>query len=363
MTQPGPRRRRDIETRHHVTLMETGQRLGRSLAPAVATADLHGRVSPANVHLCAALGALAVQCARALGATDADADRAGQAAATLSLVTKIDDQVIDGLQFHGGPDSPRGDLAQRCRGFLDATLRSIRTGAPATPEPRAHLAATLGRALVGLGPHHDRVEALLDEIAAGWSVQVEAVTTLSAHPRTVSLDEVRGVTTAISARWLRMITMVGGLARTAARPLTDDERDAFNGWGDAIQRADALTDLGKDLADGLVSSLPAWHLYRCSPSRWAEACRSPQAAYRAVAHLDLDILCTTPAATLDALHARQGALGAVPGLLRWIHGFLTWRYLRHPLCARAQTHPAFSPHLTQIAGWTAYQAAARGAPA
>jgi hypothetical protein len=68
----------------------------------------------------------------------------------LSLLTKIDDQVIDALEFHGGPPACGRDLQaleRKTRAYLAPTLASIRSGRPDTAQPRCVLAAALGRRL------------------------------------------------------------------------------------------------------------------------------------------------------------------------------------------------------------------------
>ena len=336
-------------------LLQTGARLGKLLRPAVHAADLDRRVSARNLHLCAALGALAVETAKALGASAEDADRAGHAAAMLSLVTKVDDQIIDSPDFHGGMQTDRAALRDRCTRFLAPTLTSIRTGRPATDEPRCQLAAQLGCALRDLGSHGDRLSVLLDEIAHGWGVQVDAVAVFSAHPSTVDLETVAGVTAQISGSWLRMISLVGTLAPGALRGFTVDEHRAFTEWGRAIQQADALADLGKDIADGLVSSLPAWLLHDVGPGAWEAGLACPEIA---VAAHNIDVRCVVSAAELGGLRARLSGLGKVPALLHWIHGFLLFRYLQGPACVRPMDHPAMAPHMGSVGSWAAYLGAA-----
>ena len=313
-----------------IRLQATGTRLGSELRNAVEAADLAGRVKPRHIHLCAALGHLAESAAAALGAEPACIKAAGHAAATLSLLTKIDDQVIDHPHHHGGTSTPRPIVRERTRAFLQPTLDSIHTGRPATSEPRCRLAAQLGRDLIALGPHTSRRARLLHEVTTGWATQVDAVAVLSAHPATVDRPTVAAVTTDISSRWLGMVTAVGMLAASATRALTPAEWAGFRLWGAAIQRADALADLDKDLEDGLVSSLPAWELFQTDPTAWSAICRSPQLAYAAVA--PLEDRCLAPTSVVHQAQAAHANLGDVPALLSWIHSFLLWRYAHHPRC-------------------------------
>ena len=315
---------------HSQRLLEVGARLATPLRGEVEAADLVDRVQPRHIHLCAALGWLAEAAALALGARPLHARQAGHAAAMLSLLTKIDDQVIDHPTFHGGTPTDRATLRRRTAAFLQPTLTSMRGARATTPEPRCRFAARLGGRLRSLGPHADRLTTLWDECAAGWATQVDAVAVLSAAPPQVSGARVAAVTGDISARWLRMITLVGPLAASASRGLHRAELQAFDPWGAAIQRADALADLDKDLADGLVSSLPSWLLHARSPSAWRAAVQNPGEAHAQVALHAVDLPCVAPPprAAAEAL----AGLGEVPGLLRWIHGFLLWRYAVHPAC-------------------------------
>lgn len=292
----------------------------RALAPSVALAadaflqeirldrlDPEGSISPSSRRLCAGLGVLA----RAAGG---DA-RHGLAGAMLSLLTKLDDQVIDGLPFHAGLSRP--EAHGKTRRYLAPTLASIRSGAPANDEERCMFAARLGRLLRSLGD----CTHVLDTIARGWEVQAVAVSTLTRHASEVTLDEVAAVTRAISGVWLLMIAEVGTIG---ARPFSSEERDAFLLWGDAIQKADALNDLTKDIADGHWATFPLRLLYE----------RSPAAYHAARAGGDVDALLDAhhvPAACFDPSTVRRAeaahaSLGDVPVLLRWIHDHLMARY-------------------------------------
>ena len=67
------------------------------------------------------------------------------AGAGLSLLTKLDDQVIDGLPFHGRQKDAHA-LRRRLCGYLWPTLWSILEASPASSgDPRTEMAAELGR--------------------------------------------------------------------------------------------------------------------------------------------------------------------------------------------------------------------------
>ncbi|MFO7566917.1 MAG: hypothetical protein R6X02_30010 [Enhygromyxa sp.] len=319
-------------------LLDTAAHHLRPLALLLAAADPGASVSPRSRMLCAGLACLARSCYAALGGLT-QIDEVGEAAAMLSLLTKIDDQVIDALEFHGGPLERRRDraaLERRTRAYLAPTLASIRAGQPANAEPRCLLAATLGRRLAALAGDRDRLAHLLDTIAFGWEVQVRAVRVLSSDPARVERAEVEAVTADISGAWLLMITMIGALPEDAARPLSADEIAGFYEWGLHIQTADALADLAKDTADGLVASRPGFELARTRPALWRAAFAQAELAplYRGMVEAQIDLELWPAAEQLDALAQQLAGLGAVPSWLRWIHGFLSARWLVHPLCPR-----------------------------
>ena len=318
--------------------------------PLIERADPRASVSPRSRMLCAGLAGLARACLRGL-APEPDAidptlaREVGEAAAMLSLLTKIDDQVIDALDFHGGPTRRRDPVAldRRTRAYLAPTLASLRQATPITREPRCELAARLGQRLRALASSRERLDHLLATIAFGWEVQVRAVRLLSSDPAEVEASAIAAVSADISGAWLLMITMIGELPEAAARPIGAHEQQAFYRWGLAIQAADALADLGKDTRDGLVASWPGVLLDRAEPGRcrWRAALGSPRAEQAALAQLyagmgehaiDLAILPTP--AQLDQLELELAGLGEVARWLRWIHGFLSWRWLEHPLCPR-----------------------------
>lgn len=320
-------------------LVAAGDGYLAELGPAVGAADPEARVEPRSRVLCAALGLLGVITLRALGG-GASAAAVGRAAAMLSLLTKIDDQVIDARAFHGGAATDRAELRARTRAFLAPTLASLREARPATGEARCAFAADLGRALRGLGGDPARLAHLLDTIAMGWEIQVEAVAVLTSHPSAVSRAEVASITRRISGAWLLMIAMVGALPADAQRPLSKAEEEGFFAWGAAIQRTDALADLAKDLADGHLASYPGRILWERAPAAYLDAAaRGDAAAIYALARahaVDRDCLADPD----EPAHAALDALGEVPSLLAWIRAYLARRYLAHPLSAATAAPPA-----------------------
>ena len=256
-------------------LLAAGDRFLAAIGPALDAADAEGRVARGSRLLCSALGLLGVETYRALGGRGRE-DEVGRAAAMLSLLTKIDDQVIDAPGFHGGASTPRAELRARVRAFLAPTLASVRAARPANGEPRCAFAAALGEALRGLDPGHDgpaRLAHLHDTLAMGWEVQVEAVSVLTSDPGAVTLAEVSSITRRISGAWLLMIAMVGVLPGDVTRALSPGEEAAFFAWGSAMQRADALADLEKDVADLHLSSWAGKLLADRAPAAYLEAAR------------------------------------------------------------------------------------------
>lgn len=285
--------------------------------------------------LCAALGALATHAGRALGASSS-LPAAMEAAALLSVLTKVDDEVIDRAAFHGGPLRRGGHraLRRRVRRYLAPSLTSLRTGRAAGPDARCELAADVGRRLRALAADDDRLDRLHAVIADGWQTQVRAVDILSRHPAETSMADVGHVTAAISGDWLLMITMVGGLAQDAGREISDDEVRAFSAWGWHIQRADALADFVKDAQDGLANS---WAGRTCF-ERWGDA--YVQALQRRdICTLEgmLDGCASACLADSGALRDAANALvslGEVPIALTWIQSMLVarWEARRQEAC-------------------------------
>jgi hypothetical protein len=257
----------------------------------------------------------------------------GRVAAMLAMLTKIDDEVIDGLAFHGGAATDRAELRARTRAFVAPTLASVRAARPASDEPRCAFAAALGAALRDLAGDPARLDHLIAAVAAGWEVQVSAVAVLTSHPAATTRAAVAEVTRAISGAWLSMIAMVGTLPDDAARAFTPEEEAQFFAWGWAIQRADALADLEKDLADGHRASWAGFLLWERGGAAYPAAVdRGDVAAVRALvrAHgVDRDSL--PDAAEAAALGGALAGLGRVPALLAWIHAYLVCRYEAHVL--------------------------------
>lgn len=348
-------------------LLDTAAHHLKPLEQLLAIADPRATVSRRSQLLCAGLACLARSCYAALGGRTRD-DEVGETAAMLSLLTKIDDQVIDALEFHGGPlqrGRDRAALERKTRAYLAPTLASIRSGQPADAEPRCLLAAALGRRLRSLACDRDRLAHVIDTIAFGWEVQVRAVRVLSSDPASVERAEVEAVTADISGAWLLMITMIGELPEDAARPLSADEIAAFYDWGLHIQTADALADLAKDTADGLVASRPGLELARAQAKLWRGAFERAELAqlYGGIVEAAIDLALWPTHAQLEALDRRLAGLGAIASWLRWIHGFLSHRWLVHPLCPRELDDPALA-RITRAHGgyawaavWTRWQAA------
>lgn len=323
--------------------------------PLVAAADPSGTVSPRSRVLCAALAALGLEAYRALGgrlhATDV-----GTAAVMLSLLTKIDDQVIDSAAFHGGMITETEVVADRVRTRLAPTLASVRTGTPATQETRCLLAAALGQRLEALSGDPSRLRHLVSVIALGWEIQARGVSILSRHPGKVPRQQVSRATRDISGAWLLMITLVGTLPADAARSLQAAEEEAFFAWGQFIQQADALADLDKDTQDGLVCSVPGHYAYQNNPETFlaAVARRDSGALYALYANSGADLACLPALEQRRSLLAPLADLGQVGPILEWIHGFLLWRYLQHPACQRSASHQQVRPLLHDPHGWTKF---------
>lgn len=353
-------------------LLRTAARHLHELQPLLARADPGGLISPRSRMLCSGLSCLARSAYLALGGRQ-QLDAVGEAAAMLSLLTKLDDQIIDALEFHGGPLAPAPtrrptELDARTRAYLAPTLASIRQARPVSPEPRCLLAAELGQRLRALACSSERLDHLLDTIAFGWEVQVRAVRLLSSPPETVSPAAVAAVSADISGAWLLMITMIGELPADAARPLSAHECASFYSWGLHIQTADALADLAKDTADGLVCSRPGQHLAQREPQLWRRALERGELAplYAGMVEHDLDLELLPRADELDALADQLGALGQVGAWLRWIHAFLSWRWFIHPACPRELDETLFDTLLPDrlgralgrgwAGGWARWQA-------
>jgi hypothetical protein len=344
-------------------LLHTGTAQMAELGPMTDAADPDGTVSLRSRLLCAGLSELGSATYAALGGAR-HGNQVARAASLLSLLTKIDDQVIDSRTFHGGWRTDRDTLRDRTRRWLAPTLASVRSGTAATPEPRCELAAELGRALRSESFDPARRDHVLEVIARGWEIQVQAVVTYTAHPSSVPAEQIDKVTADISGAWLLMIALCGTLPHDAARGLTADEERAFFTFGGPIQQADALADLGKDAGEGLIATVPGQHTWHAAGERYLTAVRDvdERTLYQLVARHDADLRCLPPAGALEAAAAELGGLGDLPALLRWIHGFLLTRYLDHPCCERPRAHPAFLPHAHRLAAAPAGLGTAPEAP-
>jgi hypothetical protein len=336
-------------------LLAAGGAYLEEISPLLSAADPEGRVAPRSRRLCGALGLLSRVAYEALGGRR-HAGAVGVAGAALSLLTKVDDEVIDGHAFHGGMATDRRALRARTAAYLRPTLASLRSGVAAGEEPRCAMAADVGQRLRRLTGDPTRLSHLLSVIAEGWRIQVDAVEVLSSHPGAVSLAEVASVTRRISGAWLLMIALIGALPEDAARPLSADEEEAFYDWGFHIQRADALADLEKDTRDGLVSSFAGRLAWEREPARYLPACARGDAAalYMMLARHRVDEACLSGGVPEGALSARLAGLGEVHPLLGWIHGFLIHRYLVHPRSLRDGRDPAFRPFWDRRAAWATY---------
>jgi hypothetical protein len=344
-------------------LLATGAMLADRLGAVIDDADPEGTIRLHSRLLCAGLAELAGACHRALGGDPARELEVLEAAALLALLTKLDDQVIDGRPFHGGAQTDRGVLRRRTREWLAPTLESIRLGRPVEDSPRCRLAARFGAAVTALAGDEQRRTALLELVARGWGIQVDAVTAFTDHPSRVHGPSLDVVTGDVSGAWLLMITLVGALPADASRWLSTDEQTAFFDWGLYIQRADALCDLAKDQEEGLISTWAGWTAWHADPLAVDRAIEAgdPGPIYALLAARRLDRRGLPDAATVDALTGRLAELGALPGLLRWIHGFLLGRYLGSPGSRSRLDDPDFARHLSDHRSWQTVDAPRRNA--
>jgi hypothetical protein len=312
-------------------LLHAGERFFSALARPLDDADPGGLVSGPSRLLCSALGLVSQLCYGACGGRD-EAYEAGLAGAQLALLTKLDDEVIDAPAFHGvGRRRGLAGMRAKVLAYLEPTRRSLRSGRPASSEPRARFAASLGARLAALSGSPDRLEHLLDVVEEGFRVQADAVAIFSAPPAAVSLGEVAAVTARISGAWLLMIALCGTLPADA-RPLSPEDEALFYAWGWHVQRADALCDLAKDLGDGLGSTYPLRLLWARDPALYRRSLAAgPAEVYRQLGALGLDRACLPEPGELDALALRSRPLGPLPSLFCWVHGLLAYRYARHRL--------------------------------
>lgn len=315
-------------------------------------ADPQGTVSQPSRLLCAGLAVLGVEAYRSLGGRK-HAEDVGIAATMLSLLTKIDDQVIDSASFHGGMDRESEEVAERVRVRLAPTLASIRSGIPATSEPRCLLAAELGHRLQEMSGFPKRLQHLVSVISMGWEIQARGVSTLSRHPGRVSDRSVARASADISGAWLLMITLVGTLPPDTTRTLRPEEEESFFEWGQYIQQADALADLDKDTRDGLVCTVPGHYAYQQDPETFLAAAANldSDSLYALYAATGADLACLPSSNRLRELLTPLADLGHIGPILKWIHGFLLWRYLQHPQCRRVVSHQLVQPLLHDPHGW------------
>ncbi|MBL9026029.1 MAG: hypothetical protein JNL21_27805 [Myxococcales bacterium] len=307
-------------------ILEEGRAALGRLGASIDAADPGRVVLPRSRLLCAGLARLATEVGAALGA-GARAVEIADLAASISLLTKIDDEVIDARAFHGGSATDRDELRARTAAFLAPTLASMREATPATSEPRCGLAATIGARVRDLAGSADRADALLDLLASGWSTQVDAVVTLTGDPRAADLDEVNRVTRRISGDWLAIVAACGALPREAARPLTADEIEAIRDCGLFIQRTDSLCDLEKDQREGLTSTWAACRAARASSAD--QPCL--EVLFEAIRSGAIDDEAIPPRAEVERIATRLAGLGHAASLLEWIRKMLLARYLAHPL--------------------------------
>lgn len=333
----------------HQQLIQTGSQFLGELRDIITLADPQSTVKSNPKFLCCALGLLGQVTYDALGG-HALRDEVGRAGALLSILTKIDDQVIDDLTFHKGSGLSFEYARIKTQRYLAPTLKSLRTGVPANKEGRCILGARLGRELRSLaGSNLARWKQVIGWIAEGWTIQTQAVATLSRHSSELSLKDVEKVTRDISGAWLLMISATGSLPEDTTRPISEDEREGFYQFGWHIQRADALADMAKDLKDGLISSYPDRLLYSIDKKSY-ERCiheQDPQYIYDICRGELIDVKCMPGPGELASCAAQLRGLGELPDLLNWIHGFLTWRYVVYPLSKREEDGAEFKAYLTR----------------
>ena len=339
----------------HQRLFATGQCYYQELDSEVSSADTANRVKGSSRFMFAAFGQLARSCYCSLGGK-LYVHEVGRAAAMLSLLTKIDDQKIDDLAFHGWFVRDQEGVISRVRDYLAATLDSIVWARPLNKEPRCQLAARLGQEIRALAPEKQRLEHLLSVITQGWETQARAVAVLSSHPEEISLQDVRQVTADIGGAFGLMLTLIGTLPQDTDRLLTDAEEEAFYEWGFYIQAADALADLEKDIGEGMISSFPGYLAWTHNKEAYLEACQQQdiERIYQLFHTHNTDVACLPQSESLTDLDRKLSGLSENASLLRWLHGFILWRYLNHPRCVRKKTHPDFRSYGHDALHWQEY---------
>jgi hypothetical protein len=298
-------------------------------------------LSAAQRYLCSSLGLLSQIAYQAGGGTEHSL-RVAWAGALLSMLTKIDDEVIDAREFHG---HQRATLREKTQQFLDLTLQSLRSASPATNEVRCRLAATLGRELRLLGEHHpDRLEHVLHVIERGWQTQTDAVFLLTEQPTEVSRFQIQQITKQISGDWLQMIALMGTLPGDCARTLSSRELEAISAWGYFVQSADALCDFEKDQQEGLCSTIVGLLLWENTQQAYLQAhCNLDFAQMHTwLAQFQIAEACMPAASDVANFFQELKHFPELAKILYWIHGMLTFRYLKSKTCRTSAQQACFS---------------------
>jgi len=304
-------------------VIERGRLALERLGSEVDAADPGELVLPRSRVLCAGLAELAGTVLTALGPSRAQ-DEVATLAAALSLLTKIDDEVIDSLEFHGGESAPRGRVRARTEAFLDVTLQAITSGVAQSEQPRCVFAATIGRRIRALATTTQARDALLTLVREGWATQVDAVVCLTDDPLRVDLQEVDRVTRRISGDWLALIAACGALP--SGSRLDPSEVEAIRDAGSFIQRADSLADLEKDQREGLTSTWAA-----CRIARAGSAAGSLAKRYEAARSLGLEQLASPDASLSRSISRRLQRFPELADWLDWIRTMLIGRHKTHAL--------------------------------
>ncbi|MCB9640659.1 MAG: hypothetical protein H6727_17320 [Myxococcales bacterium] len=326
-------------------LASIGQQRLQHILPLLEQADPQHSISPQSRLLCASLSLLAQSCYQSLGGK-LHSEQVGHAAALLSLLTKLDDQVIDGIDFHGKLNTAFEPTLQKVRDYLAPTLQSIQEARPANDEPRCFFAASLGQTLQQISAHPDRLYSLLALIEYGWEIQAQGVAWFASLPAPNQEDRILAITAEISGYWLLMITLIGTLPMDAERALEAHEEAAFLSWGQWIQSADAIADFEKDLLDGMGNSIAGHRLWLAQPSLFLDAYEKNDIPrlYKMLAQTQTDLSVLPHPSDLSSLQQDLQQIPQVAGLLAWIQRFLIQRYLQHPLCQHDPSHPSWAPY-------------------
>jgi hypothetical protein len=344
------------------SFVSAGLTLGAEAARHCAGAD--AELTAPTRFLCASLGRLSQTVYAALGGARCER-QVGLAGALLSILSKVDDQCIDALRFHGRAGDVE-ELERMGRRHLGPSLASLLDARPALDEARCRLAADTGALLWSLGAEEGPKDALREELRRGWEHQLRTLLVFTRDPVEVGEAEVARLTADTCASWFQILALVGTLPEDARRGLAPGELDAIGGMAWRIQLADNLCDLEKDLRAGLRSTWPALILdRRAGPSirvdPRAEAQDLERAlgrAYRAVRSHEIDREALLTEAERARWSEGLAALGAFWDHLLWLHGFLLGRYLAHPRCARSASDSTFAPQT--VAPPAGFAAAAAG---